>query len=128
MAHALTFMTNPDTWRGWKRSPSQGVVKRDWVPTGRIDFATRFDSNSDDPNESSEFKLLVEERRIVESITGNENLEIQWRLATLNEAKAVVAQYHKYLSENSLLKSVFDETMSLPPPKKMPKIHEDAAA
>ena len=128
MAHALAFMTNPDSWRGWKKSPAQGVVKRDWVPTGRIDFATRFDNNSDDPNQPGEFKLLVEERRIVESITGNENLEIQWRLATLNEAKAVVAQYHAYLSENSLIKSVFDETMSLPPPKKMQKIREDAAA
>ncbi len=56
--------------------------------------------------EQDEFKLLVEERRIVESIAGNENLEIQWRLATLSEAKAVVTQYHKYLSENSLSKSM----------------------
>jgi hypothetical protein len=62
--------------------------------------------------------LLVEERRIVESIAGNENLEIQWRLATLKEAKAVVTQYHKYLSENALIKSVFDDTIALPPPKK----------
>ena len=128
MAHVLTFMTNPDSWKGWKKLPSQGVVKRDWVPTGRIDFATRFNGNSDGSDQPSEFKLLVEERRIVESITGNENLEIQWRLATLNEAKAVVAQYHKYLSENSLIKSVFDETVSLPPPKKMQKLHEGAAA
>jgi hypothetical protein len=60
--------------------------------------------------------LLVEERRIVESIAGNENLEIQWRLATLREAKAVVTQYHKYLSDNSLIKTVSDETPSLPPP------------
>jgi sorbitol-specific phosphotransferase system component IIBC len=52
--------------------------------------------------------LLVEERRIVESIAGNENLEIQWRLATLKEAKAVVTQYHKYLSENSLIKTVVE--------------------
>ena len=128
MAHVLTFMTNPDSWKGWKKSPSQGVVKRDWVRTGRIDFATRFSGNVDDSDQPSEFKLLVEERRIVESITGNENLEIQWRLATLNEAKAVVAQYHKYLSENALIRSVVDETVSLPPPKKMQKIHEDAAA
>jgi hypothetical protein len=60
--------------------------------------------------------LLVEERRIVESIAGNENLEIQWRLATLREAKSVVTQYHKYLSDNSLIKTVFDETVSLPSP------------
>jgi hypothetical protein len=37
--------------------------------------------------------------------------------ATLREAKAVVTQYDKYLSENSLLKSVFDETVSLPAPR-----------
>jgi hypothetical protein len=29
-------------------------------------------------------------------------------LATLNEAKAVVTQYHKYLSENSLIKTVVE--------------------
>jgi len=99
--------------------PNQGVIKRDWVATGRIDFAaqiTKIKSNPGDIDEPTEFKLLVEERRIVESIAGNENLEIQWRLATLREAKAVVTQYHKYLSDNSLIKTVSDETPSLPPP------------
>jgi hypothetical protein len=99
--------------------PNQGVIKRDWVATGRIDFAaqiTKIKTNSGDMDQPTEFKLLVEERRIVESIAGNENLEIQWRLATLREAKAVVTQYHKYLSDNSLIKTVFDETPSLPPP------------
>ena len=67
-----------------QKIPYQGVVKQDWVATGRIDFATR---DPADANQPSEFKLLVEERRIVESIAGNENLEVQWRLATLNEAK-----------------------------------------
>ena len=100
------------------RSPYQGVVKRDWVPTERIDFATHLNGDTDDADQPNEFKLLVEDRRIVESIAGNENLEIQWRLATLKEAKAVVTQYHKYLSEHSLIKTVFDETLSLPPPKK----------
>lgn len=121
MAHVLTYMPTADTWKNWKnakRLSYQGVVKRDWVPTGRIDFATRLNGNAEDADQPSEFKLLVEERRIVESIAGNENLEIQWRLATLKEAKAVVTQYHKYLSENSLIKSIFDETVSLPPPKK----------
>ena len=74
-----------------KVSPG-GVVKRDWLPTGRVDF-------------TSKFKLLVEEWRVVESLAGNENLEIQWRLATLSEAKAVVSHYHKHLSENGLIKS-----------------------
>ena len=54
------------------RSPYQGVVKRDWVPTGRIDFATHLDGNAEDADQPNDFKLLVEERRIVESIAGNE--------------------------------------------------------
>jgi hypothetical protein len=127
MSQVLTYMTNPESWKRWKKLPSQGVVKRDWVPTGRIDFATRLNGDLGDYDHPSEFKLLVEERRIVETITGNENLEIQWRLATLNEAKAVVTQYHKFLSEHSLIKSVFDETVSLPPPKKIQKMQESAA-
>jgi hypothetical protein len=106
------WMPEPKAWKSWTpeakgrrsgMSPNQGVVKQDWVATGRIDFATR---DPADANQPSEFKLLVEERRIVESIAGNENLEIQWRLATLKEAKLVVSQYHKYLSENSLIKTV----------------------
>ena len=105
---------NLKSWKSWKKSPYQGVVKRDWVPTGRIDFATQLEGS--EYTQPSEFKLLVEEHRIVESIAGNEHLEIQWRLATLKEAKAVVTQYHKYLSEHSLIKSVFNETALLSPP------------
>jgi hypothetical protein len=100
---------------GARKSPEKGVVKHDWWPTGRIDFTTRLFSvaaNARDRDQPSEFKLLVEERRIVESITGNENLEIRWRLAKLSEAKAVVTQYHKYLAENSLIKTVFDDLES----------------
>ena len=106
----------------WRQAnvPNQGVIKRDWVATGRIDFTTtsmsEVTSNPDDHDQPAEFKLLVEERRIVESLAGNENLEVQWRLATLREAKAVVKQYHKYLSDHSLVKTVFDETPSLLPP------------
>ena len=122
MAHVMTFLSKVNG-HFENRSPYQGVVKRDWVPTGRIDFATHLDGSTEDANQPNEFKLLVEERRIVESIAGNENLEIQWRLATLKEAKAVVTQYHKYLSEHSLIKTVFDETLSLPPPKKSQTNH-----
>ena len=120
MAHVMSFLKNGkyDT-----RSPYQGVVKRDWVPTGRIDFATHLNGNVEDADQPNDFKLLVEERRIVESIAGNENLEIQWRLATLKEAKAVVTQFHKFLSEHSLIKTVFDDTLSLPPPKKAQASH-----
>jgi hypothetical protein len=49
------------------------------------------------------------------SLAGNENLEIQWRLATLKEAKAVVTQYHKFLSENSLIKTVVETDVSVAP-------------
>ena len=101
---------------GKSRLSNEGVVKRDWVPTGRIDFATKLNGN-DDPSQPGEFKLLVEERRIIETIAGNENLEIQWRLATLKETKAVVTQYHKYLTENSLIRSVSAPDILPPKPK-----------
>jgi hypothetical protein len=111
-----SWIAEPKDWKSWmsrEKPTHQGVVKRDWVATGRIDFATRLNGDPADADQPSEFKLLVEERRIVESIAGNENLEIQWRLATLKEAKAVVTQYHKYLSERSLIKIVADETVPL---------------
>jgi hypothetical protein len=118
MANALTVIKSLGDWNSRKRESNalQGVVKRDWVPTGRIDFATKLNGN-DDPTRPSEFKLLVEERRIIESIAGNEHLEIQWRLATLKEAKAVVTQYHKYLTENSLIRSLSDPEILPPEPK-----------
>ena len=112
MDNPLTVITSFGDWKS-RKSEVKGVVKRNWVPTGRIDFATKLNGN-DDPSQPSEFKLLVEERRIIESVAGNEHLEIQWRLATLKEAKAVVTQYHKYLKENSLVKSVFEPEI-LPP-------------
>ena len=114
MANMLTVITSLG---GGKNEVKVGVVKRDWVPTGRIDFATNLDNNND-PNQPSEFKLLVEERRIVESVCGNENLEIQWRLATLKEVKVVAAQHFKYLKENGLLKSVYDPEILTPEPKR----------
>ncbi|MGA7390902.1 MAG: hypothetical protein WBW99_23685 [Pseudolabrys sp.] len=118
MANPLAAITNVESWKSWKsgRDAPQGVVKRDWVPTGRIDFATKLDG-ADDPNQSAEFKLIVEERRIIESVAGNEHLEIQWRPATLREAKFVVTHYHKYLTENSLIKSPLEPELLLPPEK-----------
>jgi hypothetical protein len=47
--------------------PNQGVVKRDWVATGRIDFATRLNGVASDVNQPNEFKLLVEERRMLKA-------------------------------------------------------------
>ena len=93
-----------------KKHAYQGVVKKDWVLTGRIDFATHEgDGGAADSDRPAEFKLLVEERRIVESIAGNDNLEIQWRLASLKEAKVVIAQYHKYLAEHGLIKAMSED-------------------
>ena len=111
-------------WKNWttKSDPTQGFVKRNWVPTGRIDLATRLTGDAADADQPSEFKLMVEERRIVESVTGLENLEIRWRQATLREAKIVVVQYHKYLAENSLIKFVVDEAALVPPIPPVKKI------
>ena len=80
MSNPLTVIKN----LGSGKSEAKGVVKRDWVPTGRIDFATNIDSN-DDPNQPSEFKLLVEERRIIESVAGNEHLEFNGGLQLLRK-------------------------------------------
>jgi hypothetical protein len=122
MANMLTILSKPEMWKkryDENRTPYKGVVKHDWVPTGRIDFATHLNSNtSEEPDQPNEFKLLVEERRIVESIAGNENLEIQWRLATLREAKTIVTHYHKYMSDNSLFKTVREESITVPSSKK----------
>ena len=115
MANPLTLITSLASGRN--SNEFKGVVKHDWVPTGRIDFGAKLDSNAD-PDQPGEFRLLVEERRIVESIAGNENLEIQWRAATLKEAKFVTTHYHKYLKENSLIKSPFEPDILPPEPKK----------
>ena len=94
----------------------QGTVKQDWVPTRRIDFATQFEIGDDSRDKPVEFRLLVEEQRIVESVAGNEKLEIHWRLATLDEAKTIVSHYNKYLQEKSLINSVLDKSTALPRP------------
>src|SRR6516225_6023167 len=67
-----SWMPEPKSWKSWtsvpkggrsrmsqEKLPNQGVVKRDWVATGRIDFATRLDGDASDANQPSEFKLLV---------------------------------------------------------------------
>ena len=116
MANPLVHIPSLKIWKNARNAPYQGVVKRDWVPTGRIDFATNLNGD-DDADQPSEFRLLVEERRIIESIAGNENLEIQWRAATLKEAKTVVTQYHQYLKEHSLIRSIFEPDILPPEPQ-----------
>jgi hypothetical protein len=62
------------------------VAQNGWTPTGRIDFV--------DPQSKGDFILQVEETRIVDSVGGIEHREIQWRKATLAEAKTVLVSYH----------------------------------
>ena len=68
------------------KTKSHAVAQNGWTPTGRIDFV--------DPQSSGEFILQVEETRIVDSVGGIEHREIQWRKATLDEAKTVLVSYH----------------------------------
>jgi hypothetical protein len=63
MAHVLTYLPKVETLRKWKDEKQmayQSVVKRDWVPTGRIDFATRLNGNPqgliNQPNSSCSWK------------------------------------------------------------------------
>ena len=56
MANALVNITKLEGLKSWKngrKAPYQGVVKRDWVPTGRIDFATNLNGNDDPDNQVS---------------------------------------------------------------------------
>jgi hypothetical protein len=68
------------------KTKSDPAAQNGWTPTGRIDFV--------DPQSSGEFILQVEETRIVDSVGGIEHREIQWRKATLDEAKTVLVSYH----------------------------------
>jgi hypothetical protein len=63
LAYYFFPATFPVFWRQ-ANVPNQGVIKRDWVATGRIDFATsitKVTSNPEDYDQPAEFKLLVEE-------------------------------------------------------------------
>ena len=63
-----------------------GALKQDWMRTGNIDFqASAVESPSPQP-----LRLLVEEKRVVESAVGQNVIELRWRLATLEEGKELV--------------------------------------
>ncbi|HKD31370.1 MAG TPA: hypothetical protein VKC66_36385 [Xanthobacteraceae bacterium] len=64
-----------------------GVMKQDWTRTGNIDFhAAALESAYPQP-----LTLRVEEKRITENAMGQDVVELRWRLATLEEAKEIVA-------------------------------------
>jgi hypothetical protein len=63
-----------------------GVLKQDWTRTGNIDFhVSAVKSSSPQP-----IRLLVEEKRVMESVVGQDIVELRWRLATLAEGKELV--------------------------------------
>jgi len=66
--------------------PIGAALKQDWMRTGNIDFhASAIKSASPQP-----IRLLVEEKRITESVVGQDIVELRWRLATLEEGKELV--------------------------------------
>jgi len=60
--------------------------KEDWMRTGNIDFHTSTPENSS----PQPLRLLVEEKRVMESAVGQDIAELRWRLATLEEGKELV--------------------------------------
>jgi len=81
--HTLRKKDEPDPLYGGV----SGTLKEDWTRTGNIDFhVVALDSAS--PQHAI---LRVEERKIVENSMGQEVTQLRWRLATVEEAKEVVA-------------------------------------
>jgi hypothetical protein len=70
-------------------------VKRDWQPTGNINFVVPEDAADQD-----RFFLEIEENRVIELLGGGTSLEIRFRLATLDEAKRIVKGYERHIAEH----------------------------
>jgi hypothetical protein len=69
-----------------------GTLKEDWARTGNIDFHVgALESAS-----PQQFILRVEERKIMENSMGQEVTQFRWRLATIEEAKEVVACWNAH--------------------------------
>jgi len=64
-----------------------GVLKQDWTRTDNIDFY--FAAVED--GSPQRMILRVEERKVTENPMGQDIVQLRWRLATLEEAKEVVA-------------------------------------
>lgn len=70
-------------------------VKRDWQPTGNINFVV-----PEDVGDQAKFMLEVEENREIGLLGGGTSLEIRFRLATLDEAKRIVRGYDRHIAEH----------------------------
>ena len=69
-----------------------GTLKEDWTRTGNIDFhVVALESTS-----PQQFILRIEERKIMENSMGQEVTQLRWRLATIEEAKEVVACWNAH--------------------------------
>jgi len=69
-----------------------GTLRQDWARTGNIDFQAH--STEREPTSPSWLILRVEEKRIVESLTGQDITHLRWRAATVDEAKEVVVYWN----------------------------------
>ncbi len=72
-----------------KRLPGgiSGALRQDWAPTGNIDFRVAAPQGSLRPP----LRLWVEEQKVTETAVGQRVVELRWRLATIEEGKALVA-------------------------------------
>jgi hypothetical protein len=86
--HALRRTDEPDPLFGGV----SGMLKQDWARTKQIDF------HLPEPDSTSPQQLIlrVEERKIVENSMGQEVAQLRWRLATVEEAKEVVACWNAH--------------------------------
>ena len=73
-----------------------GTLKQDWTRTGKIDFHVAVLESSS----PQQLILRVEERKIIENSMGEDVVQLRWRLATVEEAKEVVACWNTHGSQN----------------------------
>ena len=86
--HALRKKDEPDPLY----AGVSGTLKEDWARTGNIDFHVVAPESSSPQH----FILRVEERKIMENSMGREVTQLRWRLATIEEAKEVVACWNAH--------------------------------
>src|SRR5450631_2544420 len=68
-----------------------GVLKQDWTRSGNIDFhAAALESRS-----PQLLVFRVEEKKITQNMMGQDIVQLRWRLASLDEAKEVVACWNR---------------------------------
>jgi hypothetical protein len=80
-------------------SKFEARVARDWMTTGRIDFAGAWEKIGDE-HTPHELYVRVEETRVTDNVGGGFNIDRRWRRATLNEARQIVMRYHQFLDEH----------------------------